>query len=210
MIPPAFLIALAGIASAVVLTGSGTLAASIDPAGQAGSLGQTFDLQPILDSEGRFVINLPITWGVTQSRKDPALSAKSPEPPGAPPDTVEVFVRDTLFALSPEGCGRQVAWVMSMTIHEWTTLSEGPDSIGGLAAFTRAYTWHLKTGEERRSIQTCVPLGRRVFVIIGTTKNSPRRVAEILPELARIIGTFRPGPAPGPPPIEPRPPSNER
>ncbi len=132
------------------------------------------------------------------------FSAKSPEPPGTSPDTVEVFVRDMLFGLSPEGCARQVAWAMRMTIHEWTTLSEGPDSIGELAAYSRAYTWHLKSGEERRSIQTCVTLGRRVFVIIGTTMNTPSRVAENLPEITRIVGTFRPGPAP-----EPREPANE-
>lgn len=214
MITPAFLIAVAGIASTTLLTWGGTLAARIaqappaEPAG--GGLGQTLDLQPVQDSEGRFVIHLPLTWGVTQSRSDPALSAKSPEPPGTPPDTVEVFVRDTMFPLSPEGCGRQVAWVMRMTIHEWTTLSEGPDSIGGLAAFSRAYIWHLKTGEERRSIQTCVPMGRRVFVIIGTTSNARSRVADLFPELARIIGTFRPGPAPVPAPLEPRAPTNER
>lgn len=207
----AFLITVAGIASAALLAGGGTPAAGGSPAGPAGvSLGQTSNLQPVQDSEGRFVISVPPTWRVEQSGRDPALSAKSPVPPGTPPDTVEVFVRDMLYPLSPEGCGRQVAWAMRMTIHEWTTLSEGPDSIGGLAAFSRAYTWHLKTGEERRSVQTCVPLGRRVFVIIGTTMNTPSRVAETLPELTRIIGTFRPGPAPVPPPPEPREPANER
>jgi hypothetical protein len=197
----AVLIAVAGIASAALLAG-GTPAAG-------GSLGQTLDLQPVKDAEDRFVISVPRTWRVEQVRRDPALSAKSPEPPGTPPDTVEVFVRDMMFPLSPEGCGRQIAWVMRITIHEWTTLSEGPDSIGGLAAFSRAYTWRLKTGEERRSIQTCVPLGRRVFVVIGTTMNTPSRVAQILPELSRIIATFRPGPAAVPLPPEPRAPSGD-
>lgn len=175
-----------------------------------GGVAAGLDLIPFQDAEGRFLISVPPTWRVDQSRNDPVFSAKSPEPPGtAAPDTVEVFVRDMLFPPSPEGCARQVAWAMRMTIREWTTLSEGPDSIGGLAAYSRAYVWRLRDGEERRSVQTCVPLGRRVFVIIGTTQNTPDRVAQILPELTRIIGTFRPGRAPVPPAPDPRKPARE-
>src|ERR1700738_4126447 len=116
-------------------------------AGSAAAL----DLQSVRDGEGRFTISVPPTWEIDQSRKDRPLSAKSPEPPGASPDTVEVFVRDLMAPISPEACAGQVAWVMRMTIHEWTTLSEGPDSIGGRAAYSRAYVWRLKNGEERRS-----------------------------------------------------------
>jgi hypothetical protein len=164
---------------------------------------EALDLQSVRDGDGRFTISVPSTWEIDQSRKDRAFSAKSPEPPGMSPDTIEVFVRDTIFPLSPEACAAQVAWVMRMTIHEWTTLSEGTDSIGGLAAYSRAYIWHLKNGEERRSIQACIPVGRRVFVIIGTTRNSPDRIAETFPELTRMIATFRPGPAPTPAPAGP-------
>jgi hypothetical protein len=175
-----------------------------------GGFAKGVELIPVQDSAGRFLISVPRTWQVDESRKDPAFSAKSPEPPGTSPDTVEVFVRDMLFPLSPEGCASQVAWVMRMTIHTWTTLSEGPDSIGGLAAYSRAYTWRLTNGEERRSLQICVPLGRRMFVVIGTTMNTPRRVARNLPDIARIIRTFRPGPAPLPSGPEPRGPAGER
>ena len=52
-------------------------------------------------------------------------------------------------------------------------------------------------------------MGRRVFVIIGTTMNTPDRVAKNLPEIARIIGTFRPGHAPAPPAPDDRQPANE-
>ena len=162
------------------------------PSGPAGAL----DLQSVRDSHGRFTISLPTTWQIDQSRKDRALSAKSGGSQDAPPDTVEVFIRDMPFPVSPEACAGQVAWAMRMTIHQWTTLSEGPDSIGGLPAYSRTYTWHVKSGEEHRSLQTCVPVGRRVFVIIGTTMNTPERIAQIFPELTRMIGTFRPASAP--------------
>jgi len=186
-------IAIAGLVSVVLFLSAGL------------ALGQPSAVQRVEDRQRRFVINLPTTWRVEQSWRDlPALSALSPEPPEAPPDSVEVFVRDMPLPLSPQACAQQVAIAMRMTIHEWTTLSEGPDAIGGLAGYSRAYTWHQKDGTERRSLQTCVPLGRRVFVIIGTTMNSPSHIAENLPELARIIETFRPGPAPLPPAPEPR------
>jgi hypothetical protein len=174
---------------------------SAAPSGPAGAL----DLQSVRDGQGRFTISLPTTWQIDPSRKDRALSAKSEESAGTPPDTVEVFIRDMAFPVSPEGCAGQVAWAMRMTIHQWTTLSEGPDSVGGLPAYSRTYTWHSKNGEEHRSIQTCVPVGRRVFVIIGTTINTPDRVAQIFPELTRMIGTFRPasGPDQSPPGQDP-------
>lgn len=160
---------------------------------------QGSDLTLVQDSQGRFLISVPPTWLVDWSPRDPVLSAKSPEAPGTSLDTLDVFVRDTAFALSPEGCATQVAWAMRITIHSWTTLSEGPDTVGGLAAYSRTYTWRLlTTGEERRSIQTCVPMGRRVFVIIGTTMNTPIRVARNLSDLARMIATFRLGSAPLP------------
>jgi hypothetical protein len=170
-----------------IVVAAGLLSAA--PSGPAGAL----DLQSVRDGHGRFTISLPTTWQIDQSRQDRALSAKSGGSQDTPPDTVEVFIRDMPFPVSPEACAGQVAWAMRMTIHQWTTLSEGPDSIGGLPAYSRIYTWHLKSGEEHRSLQTCVPVGRRVFVIIGTTMNTPDRVAQSFPELTRMIGTFRPG-----------------
>ena len=173
----------------------GMVVAATLAVGSAPGLATELELVTVQDSAGRFLIAVPSTWRVDRSLKDRALSAKSPEP-GPAPDTLEVFVRDTPVAMSPAACGSQIAWVMRMTIGSWTTVSEGPDTIGGLAAFTREYTWRLKTGEERHSIQTCVTVGRRAFVIIGTTENSPLRRARILPELSRMIATFRPGGAP--------------
>jgi hypothetical protein len=184
-------------AQVVVVVAAGLL--SVAGSGTVGAL----DLQSVRDSDGRFTISVPSTWEIDQSPKDRAFSAKSREPSGMSPDTIEVFVRDWMFSLSPEACAAQVAWVMRMTIHEWTTLSEGVDTIGGLAAYSRAYIWRLKNGEERRSIQACIPVGRRLFVIIGTTRNSPDRIAGTFPELKQMIATFRPGPAAPPAPQGP-------
>ena len=154
------------------------------------------DLMSVRDREGRFTISVPSTWRVTQPGGDmPALSAFSPAPPETPPDSVAVFLRDTPFPVSPEFCVRQAGGAMRESIGTWTTLSEGPDTLGGVPAYSRAFTWHTTTGAERRSVLTCVPVGRRVFVIVGTTTNSADSTAQTLPELTRIMGTFRPGPA---------------
>jgi hypothetical protein len=162
--------------------------------------GQPPALYPVSDSRGRFAISVPSGWRVVQSRGDlPALSAFSPDSPETPPDSVEVYLRDMSTPLSPKECARQVAFAMRMSLGHWTTLSEGPDTLGGLAAYSRTYVWHTKTGVERRSIQTCVPVDRRIFVIIGTTMNSEDAVAQNFPEVTRIVGTFQPGSAPAAP-----------
>jgi hypothetical protein len=155
------------------------------------------ELHPVSDGRGRFAISVPSEWRVVQSKGDlPALSAFSSDSPETPPDSVEVYLRDMSAPLSPKECARQMAFAMRMSIGRWTTLSEGPDTLAGLPAYSRTYVWHTKAGVERRSIQICVPVGARIFVIIGTTMNSEDSVAQNFSEVTRIIETFQPGSAP--------------
>ena len=182
----------------MAVTGFVSLAAFLNPG--MGLSQAPEELHPVTDSRGRFTISLPAGWRVVQSGRDlPPLSAFSPDSPETPPDSVEVYLRDMSAPLSPEDCARQVAVAMRMSIGHWTTLSEGPDTLGGLAAYSRTYIWHTKAGVERRSIQTCVPVGRRIFVIIGTTSNNEDSVAQNFPELTRIMGTFQPASVPAAP-----------
>ena len=156
------------------------------------------EFHPVSDSRGRFVISVPSGWRVVQSKGDlPALSAFSTESPDISADSVEVYLRDMSAPLSPEQCAGQAALAMRFSIGHWTTLSEGPDTLGGLPAYSRTYVWHTKAGVERRSIQTCVPVGPRLFLIIGTTMNTEDRVAQNFPVLTRIMATFQPASAPG-------------
>jgi hypothetical protein len=178
---PAVWIGVAGVLSGALLLTPGLVLAQ--------------DFMPVRDREGRFTISVPSTWRVTQPGGDmPALSAFSPDTTETPPDSVAVFLRDTPFPVSPEFCVRQAGGVMRTSIGTWTTLSEGPDTLGGLPAYSRVFTWRTSTGEERRSVLTCVPVGRRVFVIVGTTASSADGAAKTSPELIRIMGTFRPVP----------------
>jgi hypothetical protein len=149
-------------------------------------------LRTVRDPQGRFTIDLPTAWQVVTSYRDPAVAAKSPAQSGDLPDTVTVIVHDLPFAISPENCARQVAQLMRLLIHHWETVSEGAVTFSGLAAYSRTYTWRTKTGEDRRSVQTCAVMGPRAFVLIGTTMNTPDRVNDDLPRIVRIMSTFRP------------------
>jgi hypothetical protein len=177
---------LAGLILLAVACGVGLLVAAVARGAELP------DLRAVRDLQGRFTIDVPVDWQVATTYRDPALSAKSPVRSGGLSDTVEVTVRDLPVAISPENCGRQIAQVMHFTIHHWETLREGADTMGGLAAYSRIYNWRTKDGQDRRSVQTCAMMGRRAFVVIGTTMNTPDQVNEDLPGIMRIMGTFHP------------------
>jgi hypothetical protein len=148
----------------------------------------------ITDPEHRFTISVPSGWNVQTSNgyRAPAVSAKSPAAAGQLPDSVDVITQDLPTAISPQGCAGEAAQVMRFTIHNWTTLHEGSATFAGLPAYSRWYTWRAPTGQDRRSVQTCVTLGRRAFMVIGTTANSQSALTQQLPRLQQIMATFKP------------------
>jgi len=148
--------------------------------------------QSVEDLQGRFTISVPPAWEVERSKRDPAVSAKSPAPNGALADTVNVFVRDLGFPISAQECAYLVKRVMRFTIHRWTTLREGPDNLAGLPAYSHLYVWTTQAGWERRSMETCVMMGRRAFVLIGTIDNGSSHADHDLADVTRIMGTFHP------------------
>jgi hypothetical protein len=148
----------------------------------------------VKDPQNRFTIAIPADWNVQTSTggRTPAVAAVSPPATGQLSDSVDVIAQDLPVALSPQGCAGQVAQIMRFTIHEWTTLHEGPATLAGLPAYSRSYTWRTSAGQDRRSIQTCVTMGRRAFVIVGTTANTQGDIQEHLAKLEQIMETFRP------------------
>ncbi len=148
----------------------------------------------VKDPGNRFTIAIPADWNVQTSTggRTPAVAAISPPATGQLSDSVDVIAQDLPIALSPQGCAGQVAQIMRFTIHEWTTLHEGPATLAGLPAYSRSYTWRTSAGQDRRSVQTCVTMGRRAFVIVGTTANTQGDIQEHLARLEQIMETFRP------------------
>ena len=157
--------------------------------------GWSMALRTIQDPGARFTIRVPATWEVRTSSGYLVVEAVAPVPAGGQtPSSVDVIVRDLPAAISSESCVHQAETVMRYVIPSFRTLDESPKTIGGLPGYSHAYTWRTRDGEERRSLQVCVTLGHRAFVVIGTTRNTPVRVRRDMPTLTRIIETLHPNP----------------
>lgn len=158
----------------------------------------------VKDPANRFTIMVPRTWSfqTSTSGRAPAVAAKAPAASGQLPDSVDVITQDLPTAIDPVSCGEKMAMVMRFTIKNWTTLKEGAATFVGKPAYSRIYTWHTSTGQDRRSEQTCVTLGRRAFVVVATTANDERSIQQDVPQLERIAATFQPNEAILPGPVE--------
>ncbi len=160
-------------------------------------------LKNVRDPLGRFTISVPAAWNVQTSTSSRAAAVETAAPAKAGlPDTVDVIVQDTFTALSPQACVGEADVVMRFTIHNWTTVRQGMTTLGGLPAYSRVYVWRAQTGQQRESVQSCVTVGRRAFMVVGTTANTPINVRQNLPQLQQIMNTFRPL-ASAPPPEAP-------
>jgi hypothetical protein len=168
--------------------------------------GATF--KDVRDPLGRFTISVPATWNVrtSTSSRAAAVTTAAPATSGLP-DSVDVIVQDTYTALSPQACVGEADMVMRFTIHNWTTVQQGATTLAGLPAYSRVYVWRAQTGQQRESVQSCVTMGRRAFMIVGTTTNTPTNVRQNLPQLQQIMNTFRPL-ASAPPPAAPTTPGS--
>jgi len=151
------------------------------------------------DINNRFTIEVPAAWKVTTSRGDPALSALASSTDGSLPASLVVIVRDLPVAITAETCVSEAQYVMRRAIQRYASVAVGPDRIGSLPAWSHAYIWTTKTGEERRSIQTCVTVGRRAILAIGTTANRPARLRDDMPALTRAIQSLHPAAIPSEP-----------
>jgi hypothetical protein len=148
----------------------------------------------VKDPENRFTIMVPANWAVqtSTSARAPAVTAHSPVSGGQLPNSVDVIAQDLPTPINPQECGDKISQVMRFTIHRWTTLHEGTATFLGMPAYSRAYTWRTSAGQDRRSDLTCVTMGRRAFVMIGTVANDQRGAPGDLTQLQRIIATFHP------------------
>lgn len=171
-------------------------AAQAAPLGGPGA-GATY--RTIRDIDNRFTIVVPAAWKVTTSRGDPTLTAVSPPADGGLPASLVIIVRDLPVPISPETCVYQAQYVTRRAIQRYASLDAGPERVGPLPAWSHAYVWTSKTGEERRSVQICVTVGRRAILAIGTTGNRAARVRDDMPELIRCIQSIRPAAGPSAP-----------
>jgi len=152
---------------------------------------QNVDLKPIRDPQNRFTINVPASWNVTIQTKNPTVQAKSAVPKATLPDSLDVTVYDWTKAISAQDCIAESDLVLRFAIHTWTTVRQGPETIGGQPAYSRVYNWRAGS-EPRQSVETCITHGNRVYVAVGTTDNTTAKVNSTMPLLQRSIATLEP------------------
>lgn len=182
--------------AAAALLAIGTTIAAVAAAGPVTA--QNLDLKPIRDLQNRFTINVPASWNVTTQKKNPSVEAKSPAPQAALPDSLDVTVYDWTKPISAQDCISESDLVLRFAIHTWTTVSQGPETIGGQPAYSRVYNWKASNGEPRQSVETCITHGNRVYVAVGTTDNTTAKVNSTMPLLQRSIATLEPNLAKAP------------
>jgi hypothetical protein len=154
---------------------------------------QNLTLKAVRDPQNRFSIDVPASWTVTVQTKNPSVEAKSPAPkPSALPDSLDVTVYDWRVPISAQDCISQSDLVLRYVIHTWTTVKEGPATIGGQPAYSRVYNWKASNGELRQSVETCVTHGSRVYVAVGTTENTSAKINTTMPVLEHAIATLQP------------------
>jgi hypothetical protein len=139
-----------------------------------------------------FSLSVPTTWQTKTTKGDTAISAVSPPVGDDPPDTVEVVVRDTMIGITDaQSCEEKAKWVMRVWLHKkFTTLSEGPATIGGLPSYAHTYTWTTPGGDQRWSTQACVVQQGKVYVLTGTTAYVPPAAPARAGLIMTILNSF--------------------
>ena len=178
------------------------LIAALASAGAVMAQNSTSTLKAVKDPQNRFTIEVPASWNVTTQTKNPAVEAKSSASSGKLPDSLDVTVYDWKIPINAHDCISESDLVLRYAIHTWTTVSEGPVTIGGQPGYQRVYTWKASNGEPRASVETCVTHGNRVYVAVGTTDNTSEKVSTMIPLLERAIATLKPNLANVPSPVE--------
>ena len=178
-----------------VLRAAGALVAAVVIAALATTgtvTAQNLTLKTVRDPQNRFTIDVPASWNVTIQSKNPSVEAKSPAAKPSLPDSLDVTVYDWKVPISAQDCISESDLVLCYAIHTWTTVKEGPTTIGGQPAYSRVYNWKASNGEPRQSVETCVTHGSRVYVAVGTTDNTAAKINTTMPVLQRAIATLQP------------------
>jgi hypothetical protein len=166
------------------------LIVAIDVAGQVSAQSRT--LKTVRDPQNRFTIAVPSAWSVQTQSKNPSVTAKSPAPKTALPDSLEVTVYDWSKPISAQDCISESDVVLRYAIHTWKTVKQGPVTIAGQPGYSRVYDWTAGNREPRQSIETCVAHANRMFVAVGTTDNRSAKVNATMPLLEHSIATLQP------------------
>ena len=164
------------------------LFAALLPPGAARSAG----MQYVADLQGRFKIGFPAGWRILTPDSDtPAvqgIDARS----NRPYLNVNVVIERLPQPLSPAQYARKAGPIMAATFHEFAVVQEGAARIARRESYYRYYTWRSNNGYPLYQVQAYFTIGRRGYVLTGTTVNDPRRIRKDVPVIGGIFETFAP------------------
>jgi hypothetical protein len=150
-------------------------------------------VQLAADPNGRFSIKFPSDWQVVKTLSGPStVVGLGPAPPGQFHVNVNVVVEDLAAPVSPATYAHLARAKMATAFQDFTVLGEGSATIAHRQAYYRYYTWRRSTGGVLYQVQTYFTLGRRAFVLTGTTINNAERIRQDIPVIGEIFETFSP------------------
>jgi len=150
---------------------------------------------PVSDLGGRFTISFPAEWDVQTPEGDkPAVIGVAPAIGQAVRPNVNVVIDALQGPVSSEELAQAAEQTLRAIFHEFTVVKEGRMQIGDQRAYYRYYTWQTNTGVTLYQLQVYITVGRRAFVVTGTTENDPQRIRDSMPLILRIINSFRSAP----------------
>ena len=171
-----------------ILVGTGAALASAAIAAAAA----TPPLRAVHDAKNQVALSVPAAWTVKSPDGNVTLAATAPTVTGGLPDSVDVVVHAALSGMSPQSCENEAEWVTQHFAHiTYTTVSQGPTSVGGFPAYSHVYRWKAPTGQNRWSKQVCIVHLGQVYVLTGTTANDPATLPAHAAVLTLIINSIR-------------------
>jgi hypothetical protein len=149
-------------------------------------------LQVVTDPQSRFKISFPLDWQVVRAKAGPeAVLAFGPGRTRQTRPNVTVVIEDLPRPLSAAAYAATAKPKMRAALPALAIIKEGPATVAHRPAYYRYYTW--RRGRTRlEQVQTYFVVGRRAFVLTGTTLDTPERIRHDTPVIAQIFETFVP------------------
>lgn len=150
-------------------------------------------MRSVADPGGRFTISFPSAWRVVTPESGlPAVAGLAPDAPGGFHVNVNVIVENLSTAVSPKGYAALSEPAMRAMFHEFTVIDQGAAKVARRSAYYRYFTWKPNVGDVLYQVQAYFTIGRRGFVLTGTTVNDPDRIRQDFTVISQIFETFKP------------------
>lgn len=148
-------------------------------------------MHDVADPQGRFTISVPTNWtvGTVPYRGDTMISALGPADADGTRSALTVYVLTQPQPTSAEAVAKSAEPTLRR-LPDYTSVEEGPTTVGGLQAYYRYFT-RTREGHSFYQVQVYIARGPQMYVITCTILNDRTRVERDLPVMRKIISTFQ-------------------